>query len=178
MLISKLFTYFPKEISQDIEKYFEEDAEEKNKTIEEIRLRIGKPIILKFNKEEKCLRTIVDQEMILKILQKICDNSIYSFQNQIREGFVTIKDGHRIGITGNCIVEDEKVLNINYISSLNFRIAKEIKGSSNRVVKYILNLENNSIYTTLIVSPPGIRKNHYFKRFNKKNKYRYRKNEF
>ena len=168
MLIPNLITYFPEEISKEIEEYFKDDLEEKNKTIEEIRLRADKPIVLKFNKEETILRIIVNQEMILKTLQKVCDNSIYSYQNQIVEGFITIKGGHRIGITGNCVIENNKVTNINYISSLNFRIAKQIKGSSKRLLKYVLDIENNNIYTTLIVSPPGVRKNNNFKRFNKK----------
>ncbi len=169
MLISNLLTYFPEEISKEIEEYFKEEIEEKNKTIEEIRLRADKPLILKFNKKEMILRTIINQEIILKTLQKVCDNSIYTYQNQIREGFITVKGGHRIGITGNCVIEEGKVSNINYVSSLNFRIAKQIKGSSNRLLKYVLDLENNTIYTTLIVSPPGVRKNNNFKRFNKKN---------
>lgn len=168
MLISKLITYFPQEISKEIEEYFKGETEEKNKTIEEIRLRADKPLILKFNKQEEIFNTIITQEMILKTLQKVCDNSIYSFQNQIRDGFITVKGGHRIGITGNCVIEDGKVANINYVSSLNFRIAKQIKGSSNRLLKYVLDLDNNTIYTTLIVSPPGVRKNNYFKRLNKK----------
>ena len=168
MLISKLITYFPQEISKEIEEYFKGETEEKNKTIEEIRLRADKPLILKFNKQEEIFNTIITQEMILKTLQKVCDNSIYSFQNQIRDGFITVKGGHRIGITGNCVIEDGKVANINYVSSLNCRIAKQIKGSSNRLLKYVLDLDNNTIYTTLIVSPPGVRKNNYFKRLNKK----------
>ena len=157
MLISNLITYFPQEISKEIEEYFKHEAEEKNKTIEEIRLRADKPLILKFNKQEVIFKNIITQEMILKTLQKVCDNSIYSFQNQIREGFITVKGGHRIGITGNCVIEDGKVSNINYVSSLNFRIAKQIKGSSNRLLQYVLNLENNTIYTTLMISPPGVR---------------------
>ena len=168
MLISNLITYFPEEISKEIEKNFEDDLEEKNKTIEEIRLRADKPLILKFNKQETILKSIVTQEMILKTLQKVCDNSIYSFQNQIVEGFITVKGGHRIGITGNCVVENNKVSNINYVSSLNFRIAKEIKGSSNKLLNHVVDFENNSIYTTLIVSPPGVRENDNFKGFNKK----------
>ena len=107
---------------------------------------------------EVVLKTVVSQEMILKTLQKVCDNSIYSFQNQIREGYITVKSGHRIGVTGNCVIENEKVSNINYISSLNFRVAKEIKESSSEILKYVLNLENNNIYTSLIVSPPGVGK--------------------
>lgn len=169
MLISSLLTYFPEEISKEIEECFKEDIEERNKTIEEIRLRADKPLILKFNKKEIILNSIVNQEMILRTLQKVCDNSIYTFQNQISEGFITVKGGHRIGLTGSCVIENGKVSNINYISSLNFRIAKEIKGSSNEILKYVLNLETNSIYTTLIVSPPGVRENHCFKRFNKTN---------
>lgn len=168
MLIFNLLTYFPEEISKEIEEYFKDDSEEKNKTIEEIRLRADKPLILKFNKEEVILKSIVTQEMILKTLQKVCDNSIYSYQNQIVEGFITVKGGHRIGITGNCVVENNKVSNIIYVSSLNFRIAKQIKGVSKKILKYVLDLENNNIYTTLIVSPPGIRKNNNFKGFNKK----------
>lgn len=168
MLISNVLLYFPDEISKILAEYFKEDSEEKNKTIEEIRLRADKPLILKFNKKEVTFKLIVTQEMILKTLQKVCDNSIYSFQNQIREGFITVKGGHRIGVSGSCIVNNEKVTNINYVSSLNFRIAKEIKGSSNKILKYVLDLENNNIYTTLIVSPPGVRENDTFKRFDKK----------
>ena len=151
MLISNLVTYFPDEISKEIKENFEDD-------IEEIRLRVDKPLILKFNKREAALKTIASQEIIIKTLQKICHNSIYSFQNQIREGYITVKGGHRIGITGNCVIENEKVSNINYISSLNFRVAKEIKESSSELLKYVLDLENNSIHSTLIVSPPGVGK--------------------
>ena len=157
MLVSNLLNFFPEEIFEVLNKYFEEDLENKIKTIEEIRLRVDKPIMLKFNKYEKILKFNISQELILKTLQYVCDNSIYSFQNQICDGFITIKGGHRIGITGNCVIENNKVININYISSLNFRIAKEIKGCSNKLLKYVLDLENNNIYTTLIVSPPGVR---------------------
>lgn len=166
MLISNLFMYFPKEISGILENYFKDDFEEKNRQIEEIRLRAEKPLILKFNKKEVAFKINVTQEMLLRTLEQVCDNSIYSFQNQIKEGFITVKGGHRIGITGNCVIEENKVININYISSLNFRIAKEIKGCSNKLLKYVLDTENNNVYTTLIVSPPGVRKNNNFKRFN------------
>lgn len=166
MLISNLFMYFPEEISEVLENYFKDDFEEKNKQIEEIRLRAEKPLILKFNKKEVAFKLNVTQEMLLRTLEQVCDNSIYSFQNQIKEGFITVKGGHRIGLTGNSVIEENKVININYISSLNFRIAKEIKGCSNKLLKYVLDIENNNVYTTLIVSPPGVRENDNFKRFN------------
>ena len=77
-----------------------------------------------------------------------------------------MQGGHRVGITGNVVIKDGKVSNINYISSLNFRIAKQVLGASNKILKYIIDEEENSIYSTLIVSKPGARKNNYFKRLN------------
>ena len=80
-------------------------------------------------------------------------------------GFITVKGGHRVGISGSCVVENGKIININYIYSLNFRIAKEVIGSSNKVLKEVIKAQDNSIYNTLIVSPPGVRKDYDFKRF-------------
>jgi stage III sporulation protein AA len=91
----------------------------------------------------------------LEIIQCICQNSIYSYQNEICNGFITIKGGHRVGISGSAVVVDGKVTNINYISCINFRIAKQIDGASNSILKYVLNVKENTVYNTLIISPPG-----------------------
>lgn len=91
MLNLNIVKYFPDEVSKIINEYFIEDTEEKNKAIEEIRLRVDKPIQLKFNRFEKILNKNVSQESILKTIQYVCDNSIYSYQNQICEGFITVK---------------------------------------------------------------------------------------
>ena len=56
------------------------------------------------------------------------------------------------GLAGNAIMKDGKITNINYVSSLNFRIAKQVLGASNNIIKYILNEKENTIYSTLIVS--------------------------
>lgn len=63
------------------------------------------------------------------------------------------------GVTGSVVLTDNKITNINYISSLNFRISKQIIGASNRILKYVLDIEENTVYNTLIISPPGVRKN-------------------
>ena len=70
-------------------------------------------------------------------------------------GYITVKGGHRVGITGNCVLENGKVINISYISSINFRIARQILGCSNSLLPYILKIKENTIYNTLIISPPG-----------------------
>jgi len=123
------------------------------KSLEEIRIRVNRPIILKFNNELKKLEYIITTEDILRILEYITENSLYSYQKQICEGYITLRGGHRVGISGNVVVENDKVININYIYSLNFRISKEIIGVANEISKYIY--ENGNVNNTLIISPPG-----------------------
>lgn len=70
-------------------------------------------------------------------------------------GFITVQGGHRVGITGEVVFDEGKIKNIAYISSLNFRIARQVEGASKNVIENILDIENNSIYNTLIVGRPG-----------------------
>ncbi|MCI8277289.1 MAG: hypothetical protein HFJ46_05135 [Clostridia bacterium] len=151
--MGSILNYFPDKLQKKIA----EEILDKMEEIEEIRIRVNRPIILKFNESEKIIKYSISPEEILTTLQLICENSIYSYQNQISEGFITIQGGHRVGISGSCVIENGKVININYVYSLNFRIAKEVIGAGNNILKYILNVEENSIFNTLIVSAPGSR---------------------
>lgn len=152
--LNQVLHYFPLEIYLQITKLIEENEKIADE-IEEIRIRTDKPITIRVNDSNRILKHKVTQEETLRTFEKICENSIYSYRKQICEGFITIKGGHRIGITGQVVMEDNKVININYISSLNFRIARQKLECSNEALKYIINPEENTIYNTLIVSPPG-----------------------
>lgn len=154
--MKEIFNYFPTKIQEILL----EEIKDKYKTLEEIRIRVNRPIILKFTDGEKVIKYKTTREEINSSLQAVCENSIYTYQNEIAEGFITIKGGNRVGISGSCVIEDGKVININHIYSLNFRIAREVIGSSNKILKFILDTENNNIYNTLIVSKPGSRKNY------------------
>lgn len=149
--MNHILKYFP----DKIEKKIAEEILDKMDRLEEIRLRVQRPIILKFSDGDKIIKYTVTTEEILSCLQMICENSIYTYQNQISEGFITIKGGHRVGIAGSCVIEQGKVININYIYSLNFRIARQVLGSSQKLLKHVLNLEENNVYNTLIIAPPG-----------------------
>ena len=156
--MEEVLNYLPDKIREKIL----ENSLDKLEEIEEIRLRLERPIILKYSNGEKVIKYSVTIEEMISSLQEICENSIYTYQNQIAEGFVTIKGGHRVGISGSGVMENEKIININHIYSLNFRIARQVLGASNKILKYILNLEKNNIFNTLIVSAPGVRKNYYY----------------
>lgn len=145
--MEEILKYMPYSMALCVKKY------QSNQGINEIRLRTGKHLILKFSSREIVTEYIVSKEDILNILLSISKNSIYSIQNDINNGFLTIKGGHRVGVTGEVVLEEDKIKNIKNISSMNIRIAREIKGAASKLINYVVN--GSSINNTLIVSPPG-----------------------
>ena len=87
------------------------------------------------------LEYVVSQSEILQMLERLCENSIYAYKNQICEGFITVKGGHRVGIAGSCVIENGKIINVKYISSLNFRIAREIINCSTNILREVIDKE-------------------------------------
>lgn len=134
------------------------------RNIEEIRLRVNSPLTIYamgrdyfvtldgrvVDDEKQALKVNLDQ--INKTFQIICNYSIYALSEEIKNGFITIKGGHRIGIGGKVIYDKSGIESIKNISSLNFRIAREKKGISNGIIRYLLN--GNDFLNTLIISPP------------------------
>lgn len=142
--------YFSKNIITILQKLNES---KRLNNIEEIRLRTNKNIILRFFDEELILDYKVTTSDILETLEKITENSVYSYENQIIQGFITLKGGHRVGITGNAISENGKIINISYISGMNFRIARQIKGCSNFLLEHLYS--KGDLKNTLLLGAPG-----------------------
>ncbi len=152
--IEEILIYFPNQIYTLLKNTLTQNIN-LQKDLQEIRIRVGKSILLKTRQADIIIDYKISTNEILQILERLCENSIYAYKNQICEGFLTIKGGHRIGITGTAVTEDGKIINLKYVTSLNFRIAREVIDCSKHFLKEVIDLANNSIYNTLIVSPPG-----------------------
>lgn len=120
--------------------------------IYEFRIKIGKPILVYSKYGESIINYIPTREDMKSIIQKISNYSLYAYEEDIRQGFITVKGGHRIGIAGECVMEKGEVKTIRNISSINVRICREVIGCSNKVMKHIVSSQR--IYNTIIISPP------------------------
>lgn len=118
----------------------------------EIRIKISKPILVYSKFGESIINYSATKEDMKIIMQRISNYSLYAYEEDIRQGFITIKGGHRIGIAGECVMDKGEIKTIRNISSVNIRICKEIIGCSNKVIKYIAS--EDKIYNTIIISPP------------------------
>lgn len=143
-----------------------EKVAERADRLQEIRLRVGQPVTVLMDNREKFLSErgeltdeisyagCSDEKELEAILAHICHYSIYAFADEIRQGFMTIRGGHRIGLSGQVILEDgERIRNIKYIRYLNVRIAHEVKGVSDKALPFLYS--RGEVLNTLIVSPPG-----------------------
>ncbi len=131
---------------------------------EEIRLRKGLPLVVVFSDKSYFLSNngtftdniknalIISGDDINEALELIVKSSLYTAENSLKQGFVTVEGGNRIGVSGSAVITNSKISSIRNISGLNYRLAKEIFGSSNKIIDNIY--RNNKIQNTLIISPP------------------------
>ncbi len=134
--------------------------------LQEIRLRINAPLLViycnreAFITEEAKLTNssaaaiFITRNEIRETMEYISNYSLYAFEEEIRQGFITINGGHRIGIAGKTIVEDDMIKAMKHISFINVRLAHQVKGCADRVLPHIINRQARGIYHTLIISPP------------------------
>jgi stage III sporulation protein AA len=120
--------------------------------LQELRLKVNKPMMLQMGNEEVITKYNVSIQDIKLILQHISKYSIYAYEEEIKQGYLTIKGGHRVGLCGSCVVEDNKIKTIKSLGSLNIRIGKEVEGCSNNLIPFIL--KGNNVLNTIIISPP------------------------
>lgn len=133
--------------------------------LQELRLRIHSPFIIIYGgkeffvsengkMEESAQRGYVVTATDLKeTLEYISSFSLYAYEDEIRQGFITVQGGHRIGLAGKVILEQGKVKSVKHISFINIRMSHEVIGCGECVLPYIY--RNQHICHTLVISPPG-----------------------
>lgn len=132
--------------------------------IEEIRLRVQRPILLRLGQIEVTidgqggLTTDLTQGYIVKgidldkAVEAVSQCSLYAWEDEFRNGYITIPGGHRVGITGRTVLDKGRVKTIKDISGLNYRIGREITGCADQLLPYVI--KEGKVLHTLIISPP------------------------
>ncbi|WP_075982270.1 stage III sporulation protein AA [Bacillus massilinigeriensis] len=119
--------------------------------LEEIRIRINKPIEVTVKGSPRFLSYIVHPEDAYQLLNKISQYSIYTMEEELKRGYVTVSGGHRVGLAGKVILENGFVKAVRDVSSFNIRIAREKIGIADRLIPF---LYKNGWLHTMIIGPP------------------------
>lgn len=150
--------------------------------LEEIRVRIGQPMEFSYDTTNRYLMKQagtctfcgeaefwngagefyrITEGDIAEMLNYISNYSLYAYKEEMKQGFITVEGGHRIGIAGGTVVENGKITGLHHIAFLNIRVAHERIGCAGELLPYIR--YQNSIYNTLLLSAPGAGKTTYLR---------------
>ena len=136
--------------------------------LEEIRLRAGQPLCVCQDGVRRYLKPDggmsgrwqeayqVTGEAIRETLEYVSRYSLYAFEEELRQGFITVPGGHRVGLAGKAVVQGGEIRGLKYISFLNVRLAHQVRGCADRVLPYLW--KGDRLCHTLIVSPPRLGK--------------------
>lgn len=136
--------------------------------VQEIRLRADLPVMVIRRGRELFLDESGDYtdrpsnayrvraQELEEVLQHVCHYSLYAYEDELKQGFITVAGGHRIGVAGQVVLEGEgqgKVRTIKHISCLNIRVAHQVKGAGDQVLPFLY--RSGELMNTLLISPPG-----------------------
>jgi len=93
-------------------------------------------------------------EECIRLLDLLTKHSLYSYEEELRRGYITIAGGHRIGLAGRAILEGGRVKLLRDVTSFNIRIARQVKGCGAKVLPLLLDREAKAVHHTLVLSPP------------------------
>lgn len=160
LLRKQIYPYLPPAVSMLLDKTTANLIGQVN----EIRLRVNQPLMLVLTENDVWLTNegqpakkaadayLCSRDDIMRSLQIMSRNSIYALEKELQQGFLTLAGGHRVGLAGQAIVENDRIKTLKNICSLNIRIAREIKGCADGLMPYLF--AGPIIANTLIISPP------------------------
>ncbi|MEW6242727.1 MAG: stage III sporulation protein AA [Bacillota bacterium] len=126
---------------------------------EEIRLRAGRPLAVYLDGSEVFLSGhrgahVVTAQEVFRTLQAASGSSVYAWEDDIRQGFITLRGGHRLGLAGRAVVVDGRIQSIQDVGSVAIRVAREIPGAAKAVLHYVVDVHARRVRSTLLLSPP------------------------
>ncbi|EMA6341541.1 stage III sporulation protein AA [Bacillus cytotoxicus] len=119
--------------------------------LEEIRVRIGRPLECIAYGKVFFHEYIVTPEDAMYLLNKLSQFSLYTMEEELKRGYVTLRGGHRIGLAGKVITEKSAVKMIRDVSSFNIRIARQKMGIAEPLLSY---LYESRWLNTMVIGPP------------------------
>lgn len=134
--------------------------------VQEIRMRVNTPLFVIYNNQEfsvnvqgEMKKEIQDAYMVTKedveeTLTCAAGYSLYAFEEELKQGFITVAGGHRIGVAGRVVSGSEGIRTIQPAASLNIRFSHQVKGCAASLLPYLYDRETGDCFHTLFISPP------------------------
>ena len=120
---------------------------------EELRLRAGRPLTVLLPGGETALEVRVEPEELETLCDIATEFSRYAAAETLREGFLPVRGGFRVGLCGTAVMKQGSCANLKNLSSASIRIARERTGVGDKLAPALF--RDGAFQNTLILSPPG-----------------------
>ena len=122
--------------------------------LEELRLRRGWPMTALFPEGEvETDGPPVAEDDLRQVVENATQASAHTALDRVRQGFVTLRGGHRVGLCGSVVRREGQIVTLRDISSLSVRVARPVEGQAAELLPQLT--ENGVFLSTLILAPPG-----------------------
>lgn len=157
-----ILTFLPERIRSLLERL----PEALGAQLEEIRIRQMRPLELVIGGQSRFVSdsgALMDspetgfrpsREDGLKLLDLLTGHSLYTFEEELKRGYITMAGGHRVGLAGKTVLDRGEVKHIRDVSSFNIRIARAVPGTGRAILPFLWDESAGTVHQTLVISPP------------------------
>ena len=123
---------------------------------EELRLHANREATLTVSGRNVALGVSLTVDEMQALLRDLCAGSLYAHGESIRQGFLSLRDGVRVGISGTAAIESGRMIGVREISGLIVRIPHRLEVDATPILSELA--RNSGIRGMLIYAPPGVGK--------------------
>ena len=157
---SKAVPYFPVPLRSALEMLSPRNIPK----VQEIRLRAQRSMRIVLSGTERVLTSVgtlsdrpdagitVTRVLLDAMFKNICEHSVHSYQRELRQGYITIAGGNRVGLCASAVMQQDEIETIRYISGMNIRIASQMEGCAEELYRRVCSQKPCGI---LLAGPPA-----------------------
>ncbi len=155
----KILKYFPEKVSSALNGFLNA-IRGQTLFVSEIRLRANAPMSVSFG-ERNVVRfggnyVICTETEVAETLQKLCEDSVHTYSETLKEGYVMLENGYRIGVCGRAGISGDSIRSVYGMTSLSIRIPHPVSGISHEILRYLC--QGMKIQSALVYAPPNVGK--------------------
>ena len=128
-------------------------SDEEWQGVQEVRIRKGSAVVLSQASRQRALDVSVTERELQEIFWNLCSRAVHAHQAELSQGFITTRDGFRVGVAGTAVIKDDTVASYRDITSLCIRVARRVRGCAAPLVPYVY--DGSQTHSLLLCGAPG-----------------------
>lgn len=124
--------------------------------VEEIRLHKGRMLTVTARQKTLGCGVLVTEGDMHQIFARMCGGSLYAHEETLKQGYIPLEGGIRVGVCGSAACEGGRVIGVHTITGLMIRLPHAVAVEAAPLLESFL--AGGAMHGLLIYAPPGVGK--------------------